>query len=76
MSYVQVVIVTPNDGRFTASIDIEADPELLLKQLVEELHLPPKRYELHLLNALKLQDGVVIKIDEHEPRSEAIKLVE
>ena len=75
MSYIKVKILTPNGQGFTASIDAEATVESVLKELVEHLHLPPRRYELHLVNALRIQDGATIRISEPLP-VEAIRLVE
>ena len=74
-----VKVVTPDGRAFTAQIDPQVEYQALLNALVKTLRLPKplEEYEL-LLNALKLDNNVTIRVSERDSQlmPSNIRLVE
>jgi hypothetical protein len=76
MEYVDVILVDPNDRRYKAKVDKDADEETLLSDLVEGLGLPRTRggkakikYGINLINGSRIRQGITIQIYEVKPRA-------
>ena len=74
MAYVNVTVIAPNGREYEAEIDENADTQTLLSALVEMLNLPRTtedgrniEYRLDLIGAVRLQNGVTIKIEKIGP---------
>jgi hypothetical protein len=79
MQPLNVIIVTPDGRAYTAQINPQVEYQTLLNDLVEALGLPKplEKYEL-LLNALKLDNNVTIRVSERDSQvlPKNIRLIE
>jgi hypothetical protein len=79
MQPLNVKIVTPDGRAYTAQINPQVEYQTLLNDLVEALGLPKplEKYEL-LLNALKLDNNVTIRVSERDSQvlPKNIRLIE
>jgi hypothetical protein len=79
MQLLNVKIVTPDGRAFTAQINPQVEYQSLLRDIVKAFGLPKswEEYEL-LLNALKLDNNVTIRVSERNARlmPSNIRLVE
>ncbi len=67
MQPLNVKVVTPDGRAFRAQINPQVEYQALLRAIVESLRLPKplEEYEL-LLNALKLDNNVTIRVSERD----------
>lgn len=72
MGYIQVVVIDPNNKKYDASINADADEQALIAELVRGLGLPtedentkaPIEYRVNLLGSTRIREGAVLQLHE------------
>ena len=77
MKYVDVIIIGPDERRYSAQVDRDSSEKTLLDDLIDGLRLPRTEkdgktrieYGINLIGAAKIRAGTTIQIYEKKPRS-------
>jgi hypothetical protein len=74
MAYSTVIVITPDNMKYQAEVDLEADDDAILLGLVSKTKLPVRdekgrdiRYRLNIIGATRLRPGGTVKIEKEEP---------
>lgn len=74
MAYSEVIVITPDNSKYKAEVDLEADDHAILSGLVSKTKLPirdekgrPIKYRLSIIGATRLRPGGTVKIEREEP---------
>lgn len=72
MGYVEVIVIGPDNRKYDASINANADEQSLVAELVHSLRLPtvdkktnaPIEYRINLLGGTRIREGSVLQLSE------------